>query len=95
MADNVQVWSLEGRSRVDRKMGLILKPEDWMGELEPWTEGWVLGSPCGAGERLGKCGQCHWREPGNRCLEAEEERVERTAETDQVDLPWPMQVWGP
>lgn len=52
MVDNVRVWSLEGRSRVDRKMGLILKPEDTMGELELWTEGWVLGSLCGAGERL-------------------------------------------
>lgn len=46
MVDNVRVWSLEGRSRVDRKMGLILKPEDRMGELELLPEGWVLGSLC-------------------------------------------------
>lgn len=38
-------------------MGLILKPEDRMGELELWTEGWVLGSLCGAGESLSRCGQ--------------------------------------
>lgn len=37
-------------------MGLILNPEDWMGELQLWTEGWVLGRPCGAGERLSRCG---------------------------------------
>ena len=55
---------------------MILKPEDWMGESELWTEGWVLGSPHRAGERPSRCGQCDRRELGNRCLEAEEEHVE-------------------
>ena len=51
------------------EMGLVLKPEDWMGSLSErirWSQGptgvfW--DSPGGACERLSRCSQCGRREP--------------------------------
>lgn len=57
-------------------MGLILKPENWVGsvarerdgeedhELSPGSWSWSWGSPGGACERLSRCGQQGRREPG-------------------------------